>query len=303
MKRRFQFLMALLVVSSTQLRGQYYFYNNKYYNSAVLVEVGLSAGGFNCLTDLGGNNGPGKGFIKDINLQNTHLGAGLYSGVLIEQLFGMRVEVSLGKISASDSELKGDHSLARNRFYRNLEFESNITEISVLAEFLPLSLLNKESYPLISPYVLAGIGLFKFNPRAYFGGRWIDLHPLRTEGQGFKQYPTKQLYKLTQLNFPVGFGVRYELSAILNARLEVVYRFLQTDYLDDVSTRYIDPEHFYSNLNVRDAALAISLADRTGELQPGMVNHKNEIRGNPANRDAYFSCNIKLGVLLNRKRR
>ena len=303
MKRHFQFLMALLVVSSAQLRGQYYFYNNKYYHSAVLVEAGLSTGGFNCLTDLGGNSGPGKGFVKDLNLRNTHIGAGLYAGVLVDQLFGMRVEVSIGKISASDRALKNDHSLGRNRFYRNLEFESTITELSVLAEFLPLSLLNKESYPLFSPYVLAGMGLFRFNPRAYFEGRWIDLHPLHTEGQGFKQYPSKQLYKLTQVNFPVGLGLRYELSAILNARLEVVYRFLRTDYLDDVSTQYIDPKHFYSNLNVRDAALAIALADRSGELQPGVVNHKDEIRGNPSNRDAYFSCNIKLGVLLNRKRR
>ena len=303
MKRQFQLLTALLFVCFGALHSQYYFYNNKYYNSPVVVEVGLSAGVFNCLTDLGGCKGPGQKFIKDMNVQDTHLGGGVYAGAIFDQLFGLRAELSISKVSASDQVLKNDHSAAINRYYRNLHFESRILELAVTAEFMPLSLLNKESYPLLSPYILAGIGLFKFNPRAYFKGGWIDLHPLRTEGQGFKEYPSKHPYKLTQLNFPLGLGVRYEISAILNTRLEIVYRLLRTDYLDDVSTQYIDPEHFYSNLNLRDAGMAVLLSDRSGELQAGVVNHQGEIRGNPANRDAYFSCNLKLGVLLNRKRR
>jgi len=303
MKRHFQLFTVLLLVSFSALHSQYYFYNNKYYNSPVLIEVGLSAGGFNCLTDLGGSKGLGQRFIKDMNVQNAHIGGGVYAGVIFDQLFGLRTEVSIGKVSASDDVLKNDHSAARNRYHRNLNFRSTIIELSIIAEFLPLSLLNKESYPLFSPYILAGVGLFKFSPQAYFKGRWIDLHPLHTEGQGFKEYPSKQPYKLTQPNLPLGFGMRYEISAVLNTRLEVVYRLLRTDYLDDVSTQYIDPEHFYSNLNLRDAGMAISLSDRSSEIQPAMANYKGQIRGNPANRDAYFSCNLKVGVVLNRKRR
>jgi hypothetical protein len=303
MKRHLQILTGLLFVSFGALHSQYYFYNSKYYNSPVLAEVGLSLGIFNCLTDLGGGEGPGQRFIKDVNVQNSHIGGGIYAGVIFDQLFGLRAEVSIGKVSASDNVLKNDHSAAMNRYHRNLHFESNIIELSIIGEFLPLSLLNKESYPLLSPYILAGAGLFNFNPRAYYKGKWIDLHPLHTEGQGFKEYPTKQPYKLTQLNFPLGVGIRYEISAVLNTRLEVVYRLLRTDYLDDVSTQYIDPEHFYSNLNLRDAAMAVSLSDRSSELQSGVVNYKGQVRGNPANRDAYFSCNLKLGMLLNRKRR
>jgi Domain of unknown function (DUF6089) len=303
MKRQFQLSIALLLAFFDPVHGQYYFYNSKYYNSPVLAEVGFSVGGFNCLTDLGGRRGPGKRFIKDLNLRDTHPGAGVYGEILFDQVIGFRVEFSLGKVSASDDILENDHSEARNRYYRNLQFQTNLSELAAMAEWLPLSLLNSESHPLLSPYILAGVGVFKFNPKAYFKDRWVDLHPLRTEGQGFKEYPSRQPYKLTQLNFLIGLGIRYEISAIFIARIEAVYRLLRTDYLDDVSTHYIDPEHFYSNLNVRDAAIALAIADRSSEIRPGRTNFKGEIRGNAANKDAYFSCNLKMGMLLNRKRR
>lgn len=292
-----------MIISAAKLRSQYYFYNDKYYNSFALVEAGLSAGGFNCLTDLGGRKGSGKPFLKDINWKNTHPGGGIYITVLFDQVFALRAEGSIGRVSASDQVLKNDQSVARDRYHRNLHFQSTITEFFLAAELLPLSLIGKEDHPLFSPYLLAGIGFFKFNPRAMMKDQWVDLHPLHTEGQGFKEYSGKEHYRLTQLNFPVGLGVRYEISALLNMRFELVYRFLKTDYLDDVSAQYINPSYFYSNLNPRDAGTAVFLADRSGELRPGIFKQEGEIRGNPSNKDGYYSCSIKLGLILNRKRR
>jgi hypothetical protein len=122
-------------------------------------------------------------------------------------------------------------------------------------------------------------------------------------GQGLPEYPHKQLYKLTQVAFPLGIGLRYELSALLNFRLEVIYRFLNTDYLDDVSTEYINPTAFYTNLLPRDALNAQLLADRSYELQPGLYMKEGDIRGNPEKKDGYFSCDLKFGLTFNRKRR
>jgi len=303
MTRRLQYLVLLMITSASRLFSQYYFYNDNYYNSLILVEAGLSIGGMNCLTDLGGKKGNGTAFIKDLNWNNTHPSGGIYISILYDQLFAIRAEACFGKVSASDNVLQYDHSVARDRYHRNLHFQSNIGELSLSGEFLPLSLFSSERYPLFSPYLVAGIGFFKFNPQAKLNGRWIDLHPLRTEGQGFKEYPHKDSYKLTQLNIPVGLGVRYEISALLNVRLEIVYRFLKTDYLDDVSTQYIDPSTFYSNLNIHDALNAKILSDRGAELRAGMFKKEGEIRGNPQNRDAYFTANVKLGLILNRKRR
>jgi len=292
-----------MITSASVVQSQYYFYNDKYYNSLTLAEAGFSIGGMNCLTDLGGRKGNGKPFLKDINWKNTHPAGGSYFGLLYDQTFGIRAEVQFGKISASDNILKDDQSSAKNRYNRNLHFKSNITEVLLLAEFFPLALFNREHTPFISPFLLSGIGIFRFNPQAQLNNQWIDLHPLHTEGQGFKEYPGKTPYKITQVNFPVGFGLRYEISALINARLEMVYRFLRTDYLDDVSTQYIDPSMFYTNLSVREAGIAKNLADRSAELQPGISRHEGEIRGNPENRDTYFSCNLKVGLILNRKAR
>ena len=130
-------------------------------------------------------------------------------------------------------------------------------------------------------------------------GKYVDLQPLSLEGQGFAKYPTRKKYNLSQINFPIGAGVKYELSPSLNLRAEFLYRVLKTDYLDDVSTRYIDPAEFQNYLTGQDVLNAIELASnkRTNTEANSYEFRKTEggIRGNPKNTDAYFTFNIKIG--------
>jgi hypothetical protein len=181
-----------------------------------------------------------------------------------------------------------------------------ILELSLLAEFHPLAWYaynNGLEQPRCSPYVLGGIGLFTFDPKAKLNNNWLSLNDLHTEGQGFIQYRERRPYKLTQCNMPLGLGVKYEVSALLNARLEIVHRLLFTDYLDDVSSSYINPEAFYTNLPPTQAALAAQLADRRRPANHSTGNRGGERRGNPGKKDAYFSAQVKLGLLLNRVRK
>lgn len=301
---RYLKLSALVFVASTvTLRAQYYFYNDKYYNSRVLIETGISAVAFNCLTDLGGGSGRGKRFTKDINWENTRPGASLHFSATFDQVLGLRLEVGAGTLTASDQVLANDFSEARLRYLRNLHFRSRIYELLLMGEFHPLPLLSTETHPLFSGYVVAGIGLFRFNPQARVKGAWVDLQPLSTEGQGFKEYPTRVPYNLVQLHFPLGLGVKYELSALVNLRMEILYRVLRTDYLDDVSTTYIGEADFFSNLDQKQAFQALAVADRSAEIQPGSRMPAGAIRGNPDNRDSYFSGSLKLGIYINRKHR
>jgi hypothetical protein len=134
-----------------------------------------------------------------------------------------------------------------------------LIEIAAIAEWHFLAQLKQNTQdfiPLASPYLLAGVGIFHFNPEACINNSWVLLQPLHTEGQGFKEYPNRPPYKLTQFNFPVGIGIRYELSALLNLRLEIIHRILLTDYLDDVSTRYVDPLAFQPILKCWSGCLA-----------------------------------------------
>jgi len=285
--------------------AQFYYYDDKHYEPDVLWEAGVSAGAMNAFTDLGGRKGLGKGFVKDLNTQNFHFAGGLYVGALYRQTIGVRLEATFGKVSAADHVLQGDESAAKNRYLRNLQFRSPIAELALLAEFHPLTLFQSplKEPSRFSPYLLSGVGLYHFNPQAYMGNRWVDLQPLHTEGQGFPEYAERRPYSLTQVNVPLGIGVRYEISSLLNARLEIVHRILHTDYLDDVSTRYIDPALFDKYLDHGRAVLAAQLADRRQEVNPEAIPREGDIRGDPGNKDSYFTFQFKLSMSIGRTRR
>jgi hypothetical protein len=300
-------IVCLVVVTAYvhTATAQYYYYDNQHYEPDLLWEAGVSAGVMNCFTDLGGRKGLGKGFIKDLNAQRFNFASGFYAGALYKQTIGARLEATFGRISATDKVLEGDESEAKNRYQRNLHFKSRITEVALLAEFHPLTLLQSVMVEpsRFSPYLLAGVGLFHFDPQAYINNRWVSLQPLHTEGQGFAEYAERRNYALTQVNFPLGIGVRYEISALFNARMEVVHRVLRTDYLDDVSTRYIDPSLFGKYMDHGTAVLAAQLADRRPELNSDIITGEGEIRGDPKDKDSYFTIQFKLSMSIGRTRR
>ena len=297
-------VMALLCLHFVA-NAQSYFYNDRYYDAPVLTELGISLGTMNCLTDLGGKSGTGKKLLKDLNWQNTHFCAGINFTIMYKGLVAVRAEANYGQVAAADSLLKNDPSAASYRYLRNLSFKSIILEAYLGIEFHPLLLLQtyKENGIALSPFIVAGIGLYNFNPQAYTGSSWVNLAALHTEGQGFTEFPDKKEYKLTQLNFPIGGGLKYELSPVINLRIELLYRILKTDYLDDVSGSYVDSRSFHRNMSPTLAKLAEKMADRTKELNPLLRNTAGTIRGNPENKDAYFSMNLKISFVLNRTER
>ncbi|MEO8771482.1 MAG: hypothetical protein ABI402_15405 [Ferruginibacter sp.] len=306
MKRIIFSLSFVLILTgfSKQAVAQYYFYNDTYYDSPVLFELGASGGVINCLTDLGGKKGIGKKFIKDLNLGKTHLQGGLYFEAMIKYAVGIRLEAMFGKVSADDNVLKDVDvkDIARARYNRNLSFRSSISEFSLTTEIHPLFIFidwtaRDEDPPRISPYLLAGIGYYSFNPQTNYNGRWVDLQPLKTEGEGFVN--DRPEYKLKQINFPLGLGIKYELSDVLNLRGEFVYRILRTDYLDDVSTTYFDPaDYANSGLSASDQALSYKLSSR----QISTITGPGGKRGSPSQKDGYFTFNLKLGIFIGRER-
>lgn len=305
--KRIIFLLSLVLILtgySKQAVAQYYFYNDTYYDSPVLFELGGSVGIMNCLTDLGGKKGIGKKFIKDLNLGKTNFAGGVYLNMMYKYMVGLRLEATFGKVSANDNVLKSvdTKDIAHARFNRNLSFRSSISEFSLMAEVHPLFILidwtaRDEDPPRYSPYLLAGVGYYSFNPQTQYNGRWVDLQPLKTEGQGF--VADRPEYKLHQLNFPIGLGIKYELSDLLNLRGEFVYRILTTDYLDDVSTTYFDPQEYAnSGLSPENQLLSFKLADR----QLVDVAGPGSKRGSPSQKDGYFTFNLKLGFFIGRER-
>lgn len=312
MKRIKTFVVFVFFVLSfiQQATAQYYFFDNNYYDTPLMFEVGGSVGAMNCLTDLGGKKGLGKPGTKDLNMGNTRLNGSIYLDALYKYAVGIRLEATFGQLNAYDSILKDVRATTNGRYERNLNFRTNISEISLVAEFHPLYIfinwLSRDNEPpRLSPFLSAGVGLFSFNPQGKMGNKWLDLQPLSTEGEGFTEYPDRKVYKLVQLCIPFGGGVKYELSPAVNLRAEFLYRFLSTDYLDDVSKRYINPAVFPKYLSGADLQNAINISrnDRVNPGGPTGEFRKTEggIRGNPKDNDAYFSFNIKAGITFGRE--
>lgn len=296
------FIVCICIFLTTSSRAQYYYYNDKYYSSDLVLEAGGSIGLMNCFTDLGGKKGKPTNSFLDLNVKNTKPSFSLYTLLMYKDAIGFRLEGTFGKIAAYDSIVK---SPLQDRYWRNLSFRTNISEIQLGVEIHPLFFKQYEEgeAPFWSPYVVAGIGFFSFNPQANLDGRWYDLQPLHLEGQGFDEYPDRQPYKLQQFNIPVGAGIKYEANSFLNIRLEMVYRILSTDYLDDVSTTYIDPSLFANYLPANRAALAQRLYSRTQEKDPSNISITGTERGNPGKKDAFFTFQLKAGLSIRSSRR
>lgn len=286
------FGLILLSVSLTILEpvsAQYYYYNNNYYDKDVIIEFGGGFGGMKGITDVGRK----KSVIADYtNLKSVHSSGSIFIGAMYQNYVGARLEVSFGQISGADS-------LGGLNADKNLSYRSKINEVALIGEFHPFMLNNNLEEPSqFSPYVAAGIGWFSFNPQAYYQNKWVDLRPLRTEGQGFAEYKDREVYKLSQVSFPIGLGVRYELSQMFNLRFEILNRFTFTDYLDDASKPYINSALFYNYLSPEKAALAEALADRSAN---GYAEGAAP-RGGFNTKDGFLTFSLKASINLGRQR-
>ena len=264
------------------------------------LEIGLNLGPSNFLGDLGGNRGVGKTFLKDNNVELTKIISGGFITYYPKEWLGFRLSGHYTKIEGNDAVIQRQGTAEENRANRNLNFRSNIGELYLAAEFLPTVFFENDDYlsGKFRPLVILGIGAFKFNPQTKYNGNWVDLRPLRTEGQGFAQYPDRKPYKNYAFCLPVGVGFKYYINETFTLGGEAIHRFTTTDYIDDVSTKYIDPNLFAVNLTASQAAMARDLANRSLSgtySDPLLPNNVGKIRGDSKQNDGYYSLALKLG--------
>jgi hypothetical protein len=294
MKRKFYckpFLLLALFLSlqSVSLAQSASFFRGK-------LEIGLNIGPSNFLGDLGGNYGRGKTFLKDNNVELTKIITGGYVSFYPQEWIGIRLSAQRTMIEGDDDVIDrkgGQEELRKNR---NLSFRSPLLEGYIAAEIYPTVFFEYDDYlaKKFRPYAVAGVGMFKFDPQAQLNGQWYSLKPLRTEGQGFPEHPDRKEYSLTQICFPVGLGFKYFVNENFCIGMEAIHRFTRTDYIDDVSTRYVDPALFDRYLTPANAALAKQLHDRRLPQAIGFGRYGVR-RGDPRENDGYYSLALKLG--------
>lgn len=220
---------------------------------------------------------------KRFTLNQSHPAVGLGLLYDITDKLSVRAMASFGKVS-------GDDKQNSKNSVRNLSFSSPITDLHLGLEYY---LLNPYENSL-SPYLFTGLSYFSFNPSTIDSlGRKIFLQPLSTEGQGF--YQGRKKYNLNQLAIPFGGGLTFSLSENVRLSLEIGMRKTNTDYIDDVSTTYIDQNILLTNRGQQ----AVDLAFRGDELKTGLVYPADgNQRGSAKSKDWYYFSGINLSIRL-----
>ena len=270
------------------------------------------------------------------DLTFTRPGFGGNFGYRFHQNFAVRGGLNWGRIKGDDftSDPFGEASSAR--YARNLSFRNDITELNVGVEYYIFpAYTGWRTRPRMNGYIFVGIAAYHHSPKGKVpqydyqanetttplgnGGEWVKLQPLGTEGQ-FLEGSSVEPYGEFQLSIPIAIGLRMSLPGPFDAGIEFGYRFLFTDYIDDVSGSYVDLDRF-------DDPLARIMSDRSSEpiavwneetrastLNIGQRNYESgdsymanidlgagvdgSIRGNPDQKDMIFMTSLKLTYIL-----
>lgn len=192
-------------------------------------------------------------------------------------------ELSAGSLSGRD--------LGRNR-HRNLHFDTRLIDFSVFGR---INLYNSRDFPII-PYVAAGLTAFHVDPYTVdVTGAKTFLYPLRLEGQGMDQYPERKPQRRVNIAAPVTGGVEIRVTERLRVDFEVTLRKTFTDYLDDVSFNYPDPDLLRNFTGPK----AVELSYRGDELPDGNpVFPTGAQRGNPGADDWYNVFTLRFRIPL-----
>lgn len=224
-------------------------------------------------------------YFGDLNTNFNLKKPGLAAGIVFRYNFNERVCMKLG---GSFGQVRADDADSDNIFERgrNLNFQSNIWDGTGQFEFNFLPYIHGSKDQFFSPYLLAGLSVYNFNPMTEYQGELVELRPLGTEGQ-FKG----EEYSSTQAAFAYGGGVKLSLGYYWSINVEISARKLFTDYLDDVSTTYPDPDDVE---NLR-GPLAADLTDRSIDL-PGVEERfePGRQRGNEFNNDVFVFSSVSL---------
>lgn len=235
--------------------------------------------------------GVGMGhYFGDLNtnasLNRPKFSAGVFFRKQINNYVGVKLSANYAQLGYSDVYSKNE-----TQQLRNLSFNSSIWEIAISGDFNFFKFYPGVEGYSYTPYVSLGVGLFSYDPYAYYNNEKVFLRPLGTEGQGSSLYPDKKPYSTMAFTIPISIGFKYNISDKTNLFMEVGYRFTGTDYLDDVSTTYA-PDAFPALPN-GNPSLGYILQDRSFELGTP-IGLKGRQRGNSQQKDAYAIAQVGL---------
>ena len=238
--------------------------------------VGVYSGITNYRGDLSRNFYDPNDAILNIFDNTDFLSYGISVGKSLGDSWSLRLMASRGEFRANDRGVDWNNELVTDsdNFSRSLNVRTELNDLSLLGVW---SMANDKILPeqvFLAPYFVVGGGFSSFQNFAdlytesgdryyYWTDQTIrdavqdetntgniieqdgifetDLEPLRTEGVD---------YRNRFLHLTVGAGLKFRLCRRMSLNIESLFRFTNTDYLDDVRgnflTSYDSPEQAYA---------------------------------------------------------
>ena len=248
----------------------------------------LTAGGSISLLTYYGDLAPAENFLST-DASQIKPGISGFLNYHYGPRISLRAELLYGRLTGDDYTSADPNDLqARNRYIRNLSFRNDILDFSICPQiYIFKNYLDFRERKFFNIYFNAGISVFYHNPKGRVPdfkpsgerypnvGEWVALRPLGTEGQMSEYYDLKP-YSNFQFSIPFGGGFAFRLNEKLDLFFEVNYRILLTDYIDDVSGKFVD-------LGALSGDMAKSMSDRSQEqysIMSGQERDKELILGN-----------------------
>lgn len=266
------------------------FSNKSYGQGYPYLEFGLFGGFSNYQGDLSSG-------LNDFDFWKN--AGGILAKYHFDRTVKLRAGFNVGRITADDAV--SDYYWRRNR---NLNFRSNIFDLHVVSE---IHLFTDPIYNQgFHPYIYGGLAAFKFNPQARTPDNlWVDLQPLGTEGQETNYLSNRSKYNLIDISIPAGVGIEISLGSSYFLSLDFGFRWTLTDFLDDVSGYYPDPNEM--EISYGENSINQELADRRLEQENYSTAdgfYRFQRRGDPTNKDRYVFFGVNLtkkftGILCN----
>ena len=227
-------------------------------------------------------------YFGDLNtkakLNRPKLAAGIFFRKNFGNYIALRVAGNFAQVGYSD--IYNTHNEYMRR--RNLSFNSTIWELALQGDFNFYRFLPGDPDFRFTPYITFGVSAFNYDPYAYLNGEKYNLRQMGTEGQNDTTYKDRTPYSSMAFAIPLGVGVKYSINDRINIGFEIVHRFTNTDYLDDVSKTYVDVNSFPPNPD-QSANPAYLLSDRSYETGD-RIGVKGRQRGNSQNKDQFATA-------------
>ena len=273
MKKRLRFLLiTFCLVFLGQLGHRAYAQNPQ------TIEVGPHFGVSSYIGELNVWRDIDKWSWREMNQFNTDWG--VLARYNYNSRWSFRLDYTHGKVRASDA-------YAAWRPDAQLNFQTTINDISLMAEFNFLDYYTGHIQNTVSPYIFAGVSGFLFSPHPFTQNDDVDKTELlltdkksgitKSQTEGVVCYPYS-------FSIPFGVGCKLSLTKHLAATVEWRMHYTFTDYLDDVSGVYpIEDEN-----NKHAIVAGYDLVDPSGKFEAGQQ------RGNSQTNDWFGFINLSL---------